>query len=81
MPPNIPEDPSERHTALIHANVIAQLNHLKSQPVVASGLEHGTIQVHGWYYDILTGDLEAYDPARNSFVPLAEYAAGLPAIR
>jgi carbonic anhydrase len=81
MPPNVPDEENARHTALIHANVIAQLNHLKSHPEIAKGLEQGTIQVHGWYYDILTGDLEAYAPAQNRFVPIDEYAAGLPAIR
>lgn len=81
MPPDVPEDESARHTALIHANVIAQLHHLKSHPEIAKGLEQGTIQVHGWYYDILTGDLEAYDPAQKMFVPIEQYAADLPAIR
>lgn len=81
MPPNVPDDEAARHTALIHANVIAQLHHLKSHPEIAKGLERGTLQVHGWYYDILTGDLEAYDPEQFRFVPLEQYAAGLPAIR
>lgn len=81
MPSTIPEDDSERHTALIHANVIAQLHHLRSHPEIAKGLERGTLQVHGWYYDILTGDLEAWDATNNRFVPIDEYAAGLPAIR
>lgn len=81
MPPNVPDDPNERHTALIHANVIAQINHLKSHPEIAKGLERGTLQVHGWYYDILTGDLEAYDQTQKRFIPLEQYAAALPAIR
>lgn len=81
MPPNIPEDESERHTALIHANVIAQLHHLKSHPEIEKGLQNKTLQVHGWYYDILTGDLEAYDESQKRFIPLEQYAAGLPAIR
>lgn len=81
MPLNVPDDEATRHTALIHANVIAQLNHLKSHPEIAKGLERGTLQVHGWYYDILTGDLEAWDESRSRFIPLEDYAATLPAIR
>ena len=81
MPANVPDDEAARHDALIHANVIAQLNHLKSHPEIAKGLQQGNIQVHGWYYDILTGDLKAYDEKSNRFVPIDEYAAGLPAIR
>ncbi len=50
------------HTTLIHANIIAQLHNLKTHPEVAAGLAKRTLQVHGWYYDIMTGAIEAsYD--------------------
>jgi len=75
MGPEIPEDETARHTALIHANVLAQLAHLKTHPEVTRGLAHGTLQVHGWYYDILTGCVEAWDEAERRFVPLEQMAA------
>jgi carbonic anhydrase len=65
-------DEKAQHTALIHANVIAQLHNLKTHPEVASGLAKGTLQVHGWYYDILTGAIESYDQQARKFVPLEE---------
>jgi carbonic anhydrase len=58
------------HTALIHANVIAQVENLKTHPEVASGIARGTLQVHGWYYDILTGAIDGYDEQGRKFVPL-----------
>lgn len=65
-------DEKAQHTTLIHANVIAQLHNLKTHPEVAAGLAKGTLQVHGWYYDIMTGAIEAYDQEARKFVPLEE---------
>ncbi|MGC2621383.1 MAG: carbonic anhydrase [Acidobacteriaceae bacterium] len=70
----IPDDPRALHTALIHANVIAQFENLKTHPEVARALVHQTLQIHGWYYDILTGAIEAYDESSRHFVPLEEVA-------
>ncbi|MBT9331004.1 carbonic anhydrase [Paracidobacterium acidisoli] len=67
------DDPKALHTALIHANVIAQMENLKTHPEIARGLTYGTIQVHGWYYDILTGTIEAWDQKARRFVPLEEF--------
>jgi len=60
------------HTALIHANVIAQLENLRTHAEVARALAHNKLQVHGWYYDILTGAVEAYDEQKRTFAPLEE---------
>ena len=62
------------HTALIHANVIAQLENLKTHPEVARALAHNKLQVHGWYYDILSGAVEAWDEQHRKFLPLEEQA-------
>jgi carbonic anhydrase len=62
------------HTALIHANVIAQLENLKTHSEVARALAHNKLQVHGWYYDILTGAVEAWDEQKRQFLPLEEQA-------
>ena len=71
-----PSDPmgdhAAQHIALIHANVIAQLHNLKTHPEVASALAKRTLQVHGWYYDILTGAIQSYDHESRRFVPLEE---------
>lgn len=66
----IPDDPRELHRALIRANVIAQLENLKQHPTVAEALAHQRIEVHGWYYDILTGGIDAYDQRERKFGPL-----------
>jgi carbonic anhydrase len=76
LPPGTPrEDQRVLHTALIHANVIAQLENLKTHPEVARAVAHGELQIHGWYYDILSGAVETYDQQERRFLPLEEWAA------
>lgn len=69
------DDFKARHTAMIRANIIAQVENLKTHPEVASGLAQGTLQVHGWYYDIVAGAIEEYDGRAGKFVPLDELHA------
>lgn len=59
-----------RHAALIRANVVAQVANLKTHSKVAAGLAQGTLRVHGWVYDILTGAVEEHDPRSGKFVSL-----------
>jgi carbonic anhydrase len=58
--------------SLIRGNVVAQLMNLHAQPPVVRAEAEGRLTVHGWYYDILSGRIEAYDEARGRFVELAE---------
>ena len=57
--------------SLIRGNVIAQLINLMADPSVKRAMEAGTLQVYGWYYDILTGTIEQYDEKHRRFLPLA----------
>jgi carbonic anhydrase len=56
--------------ALTKENIVAQLANLKTHPSVASRLRKGTLEVHGWYYDIGEGTVEAYDANGGLFLPL-----------
>ena len=56
--------------SIIRGNVVAQLINLRAQPSVAKALAHGSLSVHGWYYDILTGRIEQYDEQQRQFLPL-----------
>jgi carbonic anhydrase len=57
-------------TSIIRGNVVAQLINLRAQPSVAKALAHHILEVHGWYYDILTGRIEQYDEQQRKFLPL-----------
>ena len=61
---------ADRLDALVRENVLAQLAHLQTHPAVAVRLRRGTLQLHGWVYDIERGEITAYDAERGRFVPL-----------
>ena len=69
-----PLDPADGEHAelgsLIRGNVVAQLHNLRAQPSVARALVENRLQVHGWYYDILTGRVEQWDDEKHRFQPL-----------
>jgi len=48
-------------------NVLMQLQHLRTHPHVAERLVEGRVQLHGWVYDIETGDVLAYDEDAKEF--------------
>jgi carbonic anhydrase len=57
-------------SSLIRGNVVAQLLNLKAQPAVARAVMEGRLEVHGWFYDILSGRIERFDEDARRFVPL-----------
>jgi carbonic anhydrase len=59
-----------RHTALTHANVLVQLDNLKTHKYIHRAVAEGRLAVQGWYYDILSGLIEQYDEACGKFVSL-----------
>jgi carbonic anhydrase len=52
---------------LVEANVLLQLDHLRTHPSVAGGLARGTLAVHGWVYNIATGEVLMHDPVLGRF--------------
>lgn len=58
----------EELAAVTEQNVLLQLQHLKTHPVVASRLASGDLTLHGWIYDIESGDVQAYDEASGAFI-------------
>jgi carbonic anhydrase len=59
---------AEHLLALAEHNVIEQLRNLRTHPAVATRLEQGDLQVHGWVYHIGEGLVTAYDSDREAFV-------------
>lgn len=54
----------------IQENVLAQLENLRTHPVVAAGLAQGKLKLHGWVYKIETGEVYGYDAQSSQFLPL-----------
>jgi carbonic anhydrase len=70
QPLNPADGPQAELGSLIRGNVVAQLLNLKAQPSVARAVMEGRLKVEGWYYDILTGQIERYDEQMRRFLPL-----------
>lgn len=58
---------------LIRENVLLQIAHLKTHPYVAVQVASGETEIHGWVYDIRSGEVLAFDEKANAFIPVAEH--------
>lgn len=59
-------------TATVEENVLVQLDHLRTHPCVAVKLARGELRIHGWVYELETGEVYAFEPSKNQFVPLRQ---------
>lgn len=76
-----PEGDEERMQMLLEQNVILQLQHLKTHPSVAARIAKGDLKLHGWVYDIKTGDVIAYNDSTGKFEPVdTHYATEMAAL-
>jgi carbonic anhydrase len=64
----VPE--SERHLATVKANVLNQLDNLRSYQCVQDGIKNDTLALHGWLYDIRSGEMMVYNEASGEWVEL-----------
>ncbi|QDU26805.1 Carbonic anhydrase [Anatilimnocola aggregata] len=67
---------AELITAAAQENVLVQLEHLRTAPVIATKVSRGQITLHGWMYKIETGQIFAYDSAVHEFRPVLEVEDG-----
>jgi carbonic anhydrase len=68
----VPE--GERLVATIKAHVQFQLDNLLTYALVGEGVAAGRLNIHGWLYDMETGEITAYDPASGEWRGLLEFA-------
>ncbi len=66
-----PPEPDEesRLKRLTQLNIVEQMAHLHTHPAVQARVHAGDIGIHGWFYEIHTGRVEAYNPATGAFEP------------
>ncbi|WP_296717461.1 carbonic anhydrase [Erythrobacter sp.] len=65
-------DADTKMRMLLEQNVILQLQHLRTHPTVAVALAQKSVKLHGWVYDIKTGEVSAFDEASGTWVPVEE---------
>jgi carbonic anhydrase len=51
-------------------NIRLQIDHLRSHPPVRAAVRAGSLRLHGWYYRIDTGSVEAWDVDSSRWVPV-----------
>ena len=66
----------DRLDAIVHENVLTQLDNLLTHPVVADAIHNKQLRVHGWVYDIGSGSVDNYDASIQKFVPLTAESFG-----
>lgn len=60
------------HNRLSQANVLQQLEHIKTYPAVAERVADGRLGLHGWWFDIAAAEVLAWHAATRQFVPITE---------
>lgn len=62
----------EKLMALVRENVLAQLDNLVTHPAVSAALGKKQLRLHGWVYDIASGEVKTYDARIRKFVPISQ---------
>jgi len=57
-------------------NVVQQIQHIRTHPAVAAKLAAGRIKLHGWVYNIETGEILSYDEDSREFAPITQVTGG-----
>lgn len=65
--------PQAQVADMVRENVIAQLANLQTHPSVRLALQKKNLTLHGWVYDIASGQVDAYDGVTGQFVSLSEH--------
>ncbi len=60
------------HNQVSQANVLMQMEHLKTYPYIKEKLEQHALRIHGWWFDIARADVYFYVPQLNKFVQIDE---------
>ena len=61
-----------RHNRLSQLNVLVQMEHLKTYPLVREHLQAGHLRLHGWWFEIGNADVYAYEDRLGRFVLIDE---------
>jgi carbonic anhydrase len=65
----------EEHNELSKMNVLLQMEHLMSYSIVRERVMKGTLQIHGWWFEIAQANVHAYDPDKQVFQIIEENEA------
>jgi carbonic anhydrase len=58
------------HDQLSQLNVLVQMEHLMTYPIVRERVQAGALHLAGWWFDIATGEMYSYERDSRSFEPI-----------
>ena len=64
-----------RHNQLSQLNVLTQIEHLKTYPMVQQRVTAGKLRLHGWWFELRNADVYAYEDSLGRFVVIDEPVA------
>lgn len=70
-----PELEDNPYLKLVHTtqeNILVQIENLKTHPAVKEKLKSKQLILHGWFYDIKSGEIFIYTHDSNEFIPFEE---------
>ncbi len=56
------------HNQLSQLNVLQQMEHLMSYAAIEERVKSGNLRIHGWWYDIRSGEVHCYEPDQDKFI-------------
>lgn len=66
-----------RHNQISQVNVLQQIEHIKTYPIIQDRLAKGQIRIHGWWFDIAKADVYCYEQSVNQFILIDEKESNL----
>lgn len=66
---------AERCNELSRVNVLQQIEHLRSYPVVRERVADKRLRLHAWWFDLSTADVYAHDDRGDRFILIDEAGA------
>lgn len=58
------------HNQLSQINVLQQIEHLRSYPVIQNAIVGKRLRLHAWYFNISSAEVETFDPVAEKFMPI-----------
>jgi carbonic anhydrase len=60
---------------LSQLNVLQQIEHLRSYPVVKDRIAEGRLKLHGWWFELSTAGVYAFDESAGTYILIDEAEA------
>lgn len=53
-------------------NILQQIKHVKTHPLIAQKISSQNLKIHGWYFDLKTADIYTYREKSSQFILISE---------